>query len=80
MGFAVHGYIFRIREDKPAKGEGWASSVICCAQDTAGLTREFSNRLLHHDRVALTLDHGASQVSSIKRTNETGHSKTKMLV
>ena len=21
---AVHGYIFRIREDKPAKGEGWA--------------------------------------------------------
>ena len=35
---AVNGYLFDLAKDKAAKGEGWAPSVITCAQDTVGLT------------------------------------------
>ena len=34
---AVNGYIFRIRENKAAKGAGWAPPFFCCAHDPVGL-------------------------------------------
>ena len=34
---AVNGYLFELGKNKAAKGEGWASPFISCAQDTMGL-------------------------------------------
>ena len=34
---AVNGNLFPNREQKAAKGEGWALSFISCAQGTVGL-------------------------------------------
>ena len=34
---AVNGYLFELRKDKAATGEGWAPPFICCSQNTVGL-------------------------------------------
>ena len=34
---AVNGYRFELGKDKAAKGEGWALSFVCYAQDKVGL-------------------------------------------